>query len=79
MYPTLVDLHVPQVHAQCTLMDLVFPFHTQGAYTGTFVETATVIYCLSFADQGKQTSVFRLQQQTEVVVHRYSFFCIYIY
>jgi hypothetical protein len=26
---------------------------------GTFAETAIVDYCLSFADQGKQTSDFR--------------------
>jgi hypothetical protein len=29
---------------------------------GTFAETANVHYCLSFADQGKQTSIFRLQK-----------------
>jgi hypothetical protein len=33
---------------------------------GTFAETAIVNYHLSFADQGKQTSIFLLQQQTEV-------------
>jgi hypothetical protein len=35
---------------------------------GTFAETAIVDYRLSFANEGKQTSVFyfRLQQQTEV-------------
>jgi hypothetical protein len=53
---------------------------------GTFAETAIIDYCLSFADQGKQTSIFwfRLQQtngsfpfpfpvcskQTEVAVSR---------
>jgi hypothetical protein len=31
----------------------------------TFAETATVDYRLSFADQGKQTSVFRIQQTKE--------------
>jgi hypothetical protein len=30
---------------------------------GTFVETAIVDYHLSFADQGKQTSVFRFRWQ----------------
>jgi hypothetical protein len=29
---------------------------------GTFTETANVDYCLSFADQGKQNSVSRLQK-----------------
>jgi hypothetical protein len=29
---------------------------------GTFAETANFVYSLSFEDQGKQTSVFRLQQ-----------------
>jgi hypothetical protein len=29
----------------------------QLAYIGTFAETAIVNYCLSIADQGKQTSV----------------------
>jgi hypothetical protein len=37
---------------------------------GTFAETANVDYRLSFADQGKQTSVVRLQQKTQVAVFR---------
>jgi hypothetical protein len=37
---------------------------------GTFAETAIVDYRLSFADQGKLTSVFRscLQQTNEVAI-----------
>jgi hypothetical protein len=30
---------------------------------GTFAETAIVDYCLSFAEQGKQTSVLRFRSQ----------------
>jgi hypothetical protein len=30
---------------------------------GTFAETAIVDYCLSFANRGKQTSVFRFRLQ----------------
>jgi hypothetical protein len=30
---------------------------------GTFSETEIVDYCSSFADQGKQTSIFRFQQR----------------
>jgi hypothetical protein len=42
---------------------------------GTFAETAIVDYRLSFADQGKKTSIyrFRLQQQTEVCRNRFPF------
>jgi hypothetical protein len=32
---------------------------------GTFAETANINYGLLFADQGKQTSVFRLQKTNE--------------
>jgi hypothetical protein len=35
---------------------------------GTFAETAIVDYRLSFADQGKQKSVFRLQQKRKFAV-----------
>jgi hypothetical protein len=40
---------------------------------GTFAETSIVDYRLSFADQGKQSSVFRfcLHQQTEVCRFRF--------
>ncbi len=37
-------------------------FYANFAQMGTFAETANVDYCLSFADQGKQTSVFYLQK-----------------
>jgi hypothetical protein len=39
---------------------------------GNFAETAIVDYRLSFADQGKKTSIyrFRLQQQTDVCRNR---------
>jgi hypothetical protein len=42
---------------------------------GTFAETATAACSLSFADQGKQTSVFRfyLQQTTEIYHFRLPF------
>jgi hypothetical protein len=33
---------------------------------GTFAGTANVDYRLSFVDQGKQNSVFRLQKQKEI-------------
>jgi hypothetical protein len=42
---------------------------------GTFAEITIIDYCLLFAEQGKQTSVFRfrLQQQTEVCRSRFPF------
>jgi hypothetical protein len=57
---------------------------------GTFAETAIIDYRLLFADQGKQTSTFRLQQpngslpfpfsicskQTEIAISLGSIFCI---
>jgi hypothetical protein len=40
----------------------------------TFSETAIVDYRLSFADQGKQTSVFRFNlQQTKLEVYSFRF------
>jgi hypothetical protein len=38
---------------------------------GMFAETEIIDYCLSFAEQGKQTSVFCFQQQTEVCHFRF--------
>jgi hypothetical protein len=40
---------------------------------GTFAETAIVDYRLSFADQGKQTSVSVCSKQTEVCRFRFPF------
>jgi hypothetical protein len=38
------------------------------SWVGSFDETAIVDYRLSFADQGKQTSVFRFRLQRTVAV-----------
>jgi hypothetical protein len=48
---------------------------------GTFAETANVVYRLSFADQGKQTYVFRfsLQQTYESYIQYIRKMELYIY
>jgi hypothetical protein len=40
---------------------------------GTFAETANVDYRLQFSDQGKQTSVFNLQQTNGSLRFSFSF------
>jgi hypothetical protein len=40
---------------------------------GKFAETANVDYCLAFADQGKQTSLFRFPFAEKTEVHRFRF------
>jgi hypothetical protein len=47
---------------------------------GTFAVTAIIDYCLSFADQGKQTSIFhfRLQQTNRRFPFQFSIYmCVY--
>jgi hypothetical protein len=39
---------------------------------GTFAETAIIDYRLSFADQGKQTSAFHLQQTSGILPFPFS-------
>jgi hypothetical protein len=39
---------------------------------GTFAETANIDYRLSFANQGKQTSIFRLQKTNGIVLFLFS-------
>ncbi len=50
---------------------------------GTFAETVIFDYCLSFADQGEQTSIFRLRfQQTNgslPFLYIYAAVSIYMY
>jgi hypothetical protein len=51
---------------------------------GTVAETENVDYCLSFADQGKQTSVFRLQKingscRFPLVLFPFIYISLYLY
>jgi hypothetical protein len=46
---------------------------------GTFADTANVPYCLSFADQGKQTSVFRYMYLLYVYIYSVIYVYTYIY
>jgi hypothetical protein len=46
---------------------------------GTFAKTANVDHYLSFADQGKQTSFFRLQKTNGICRFRFPFIYMYLY